>query len=67
MVGPRVLPSVPGTKRALFAVTDAVYMTVHRTDQVTIAAVEDEVVEADSTSPFTFGNILKAKELPWHS
>jgi len=67
MTAPRVLPSMPGTKRVLFALTDAVYMTVHRTDNTTIAAVEDEVVEPDPTSLFTVGNKLKLKELPWHS
>lgn len=67
VTAPQVLCSVPGTKRALYAVTDAAYMTVHRTDQVTVEAVEDEVVEPDAASPFMVGNKLKREELPWHS
>lgn len=51
--------SAPGTKRALLALTDVLYMTIHRTDATSVEEAEDELVEPDPTSPFLPGNKLK--------
>lgn len=51
--------SAPGTKRALLALTDVLYMTIHRTDATGVAEAEDDLVEPDPTSPFLLGNKLK--------
>ena len=56
---PFMLTSKPGTKRALYAETDVVYMTIHRADSTTVEAVEDELVEDDPTSMFAVGNKIK--------
>lgn len=58
--GPKVFVSNPGTKRAVYAVTDAVCITVHRTAETDIATLEAELVEPDTTSHYLPGNILKA-------
>jgi hypothetical protein len=61
-----MLTSKPGTKRALYAETDVVYMTIHRADSTTVEAVEDELVENDPTSMFLVGNKIKPIEvLTW--
>jgi len=67
MTAPAMLCSVPGTKRALYAVTDALYMTVHATTLTSVEEVEALVVEADPASPFMVGNKLKREELTCHS
>ena len=59
VVGPAVLVSFPGTKRAVYAVTPATCMTFHVCDAATIEAAEAELVEPDETSPFLVGNVLK--------
>ena len=63
VVGPKVLISKPGTKRAVYAHTDAVCLTVHRTDKTILEEVEAELVEPDETSPFLPGNKLKQELL----
>ena len=56
---PFLLTSHPGDKRAIYAITDTLYMTIHRTDETDVAAAEDELVEYDPTCPFLVGNKLK--------
>ena len=63
VTGPKVICSKPGTKRAVYAVTDAVCMTFHITDAVTVEEAEAELVEDDPTSMFIAGNKLKVKEI----
>jgi len=58
--GPKVLVSQPGTKRAVFAHTDATCITVHRTSETDLAAIEHELVEEDATACFGPGNTPKA-------
>ena len=58
-IGPCMLASVPGTKRAVYAETDTIIMTIHRTDAKTVADAEDDLVEVDPTSAFGPGNRLK--------
>lgn len=59
ITGPCLVQSMAGTKRAVYAVTDALCMTIHRTDSVTVDAAEDELVEFDERSMFTIGNKIK--------
>ncbi len=60
VTGPAVLVSKPGTKRAIFAVTDVTYMTVHRTEKTDLDEIEAELVEPDGLSLFDARNKLKA-------
>lgn len=62
VTGPHLLCSKPGTKRAVYAETDALCMTIHRTDAVTVEQAEAEMVEPEETSPFLAGNHLQTKE-----
>lgn len=57
-----VIECKPGTKRVTYAVTDAVGITVHKTDKTDIQEIEDELVEFDPDSMFGPGNVLK--EIP---
>jgi hypothetical protein len=59
VIGPAVHVSQPGTKRAVYAHTASVCMTVHRTDKTTIEDIEAELVESDPASSYLTGNILK--------
>lgn len=63
ITGPCLLCSKPGTKRAVFAETDALCMTFHRVDSNTVEAAENELVEPDTTSPFLSGNVFKPAEI----
>jgi hypothetical protein len=62
-IGPQVLSSFPGTKRAIYSITDSIYMTIHRTDAITVEDVEIELVEDDPKSMFGIGNILKTEKI----
>lgn len=63
VVGPKVLISKPGTKRAVYAHTDAICMTVHRTPFTDLEDIERDLVEPDESSPYLPGNVLKAPAL----
>lgn len=60
---PYMLVSPVGTKRVLFANTDSIYMTVHRTDLTDLAQIEAELTEDDPSSNYGVGNTLLAKAL----
>ena len=60
MVGPQVVCSVPGTRRAVYAQTDVLCMTFHRTDVTTVEDAEWELVEDDPASVFGPNNTLKS-------
>lgn len=64
VTGPKVIVSQPGTKRAVYAKTDAVCATVHRTDKVDLEEIEEELVEPDPNSMYLPGNILKSRLIP---
>ena len=61
--GPMLLCSKPGTKRAVYAETDALCMTFHRVDSNTVEEVESELVEDDPNSMFAIGNKVKHQEI----
>ena len=63
VTGPAVFVSAPGTKRAVYALTDAVCLTVHRTDKTDLDEIEAELVEEDSESMYLPGNIVKPRQL----
>jgi quercetin dioxygenase-like cupin family protein len=63
ITGPFLLCSTPGTKRAVYAVTDALCMTIHRVESDTVEEVESELVEDDPASMFAVGNKLKTPEI----
>jgi quercetin dioxygenase-like cupin family protein len=63
ITGPMLLCSKPGTKRAVFAETDALCMTFHRVDSNTVEDAESELVENDPKSIFTIGNKIKNAEI----
>lgn len=59
VTGPAVLVSSPGTKRAVYAVTDATCMTVHRTKKRNLAKIEQDLIEPDGAALFDAHNQLK--------
>jgi hypothetical protein len=61
--GPKIMVSHPGTKRAVFAHTDAVCITVHRTDKTDLEEIEAELVEDDPDSMYAVGNVLKREQI----
>ena len=59
VTGPALLMSMPGTKRAVYAETDALCFTFHRTDAMTVENAEADLVEEDPDSMFEAGNKIK--------
>lgn len=55
-----VIESQPGTKRVTLAITDAIGITVHKTDLTDLDAIEAELIEEDETALFDSGNNLKS-------
>lgn len=60
--GPHMIQSEPGTKRAVYAETDVLCMTFHRTDATTVEAAEAELVEEDPAAMYGAGNQVKYQE-----
>ena len=54
-----VIESKPGTKRVTLAVTDAVGITIHRTDKTDLDEIEAELIEPDPSALFDARNKLK--------
>ena len=61
VTGPHLLCCKPGTKRAVYAVTDALCMTFHVSNAKTVEEAELELVEEDPDSMYSVGNIVKDK------
>ena len=61
VTGPRLICSKPSTKRAVYAVTDALCVTFHRTDSDTVDDAENELVEIDPDAMFGHSNMLKSQ------
>jgi len=59
IIGPRVIVSAPGTKRAVYAHTDATTITIHRTDETDLDKIEAELIEPDETALFDSANRIK--------
>ena len=59
VTGPKVFVSKPGTKRAVYAHTDATTMTVHRTDETDLDKIEAELIEEDDTAMYDSLNHIK--------
>jgi hypothetical protein len=59
--GPHMIESSPGTKRAVYAETDVLCMTFHRTDASTVEAAEAELVEEDEAAMYSAGNRIKSQ------
>lgn len=54
-----VIESKPGTKRVTLAVTDAIGITIHRTDKTDLDEIEAELIEPDTTALFNARNDIK--------
>lgn len=54
-----VLSSLPGTKRAIYALSDSIGITVHKTDKTDLAELEEELIEQDDTAIFDSSNKIK--------
>ena len=54
-----VVESKPGTKRVTLAVTDAIGITIHRTDKTDLDEIETELIEPDTTALFDANNDIK--------
>ena len=54
-----VIESKPGTKRVTLAVTDAIGITIHRTDKTDLDEIETELIEPDPSALFDARNKLK--------
>src|ERR1700744_2984444 len=63
IVGPKMIISKPGTKRAVYAHTDAVCLTIHRTDETDLDKIEKELIEEDETAMYDARNELKSERL----
>lgn len=54
-----VVECKPGTKRVTLAVTDAIGMTIHKTDKTDLDEIETELIEPDDSALFDSTNKLK--------
>lgn len=54
-----VVESKPGTKRVTLAVTDAIGITIHKTDKTDLDEIEAELIEPDTTALFDANNDIK--------
>jgi len=58
-----IVESKPGTKRVTLALTDAIGITVHRTDKTNLDDIESELIEPDETALFDAHNNLKPVQI----
>lgn len=59
IIGPRVIVSAPGTKRAVYSHTAATCITVHRTDETDLDKIETELIEPDDEAMYDAHNQIK--------
>ena len=58
-----IIESKPGTKRVTLAVTDAIGITLHKTDKTDLDEIEKEMLEPDELALFDSSNKLKTLEI----
>ena len=58
-----VVESKPGTKRVTLALTDAVGITIHKTEKTDLTDIEHELIEPDKTALFDAHNNLKVNQI----
>lgn len=63
VTGPHLFQSKPGTKRAVYAITDALCMTFHAIEATTVEEAEAELVEVEPDSMYALGNTVKNKQI----
>ena len=63
ITGPMLLCSKPGTKRAVYAETDALCMTFHRVESDNVEDAEAELVEDAPDSAYGLGNQIKYESI----
>jgi hypothetical protein len=66
VTGPHLFQSKPGTKRAVYAVTDALCMTFHAIEATTVEEAEAKLVEVEPNSMYSLGNQVKHTEIEVH-
>jgi hypothetical protein len=54
-----IVESKAGTKRVTLALTDAIGVTVHKTDQTDLELIEKELIEPDNLALFDYNNEIK--------
>lgn len=59
IIGPRVIVSSPGTKRAVYSHTDTTCITVHRTESKDLDKIEEEIIEPDDEAMYDAHNQIK--------
>lgn len=64
---PRIIISQPGTKRAVLSHTDAICITVHRTDSRDLDEIERELIEPEDMRLFDARNKPIPEALECHS
>lgn len=67
ITGPRIIVSQPGTKRAVYAVTDATCTTVHRVSSQDLEEIERELIEPENMRLFDASNKPIKEALECHS
>lgn len=54
-----VVESKAGTKRVTLALTDAIGITIHKTDEKELEIIEKQLIEPDNLALFDFNNDIK--------
>lgn len=63
VTGPHLFLSKPGTKRAVYAITDALCMTFHAIEAKTVEEAESELVEEEAINNYSPGNQIKHQQI----
>jgi len=58
-----IIESQPGTKRVTYAISDAIGITVHKTDKTNLDEIEAELIEPDITALFDSSNKLIERQI----